>query len=418
MKTKKTFQIVTLGCRTNQYESAAYIDQLKSMGYSPSQPEEEADLCIINTCTVTHSADVRSRAQLNHLMQAHPKAKMVVTGCWAEKNPKELPSDERIVVVPNLEKEKLLQKIFPEEKELPEFSIRNFEAHTRAFVKVQDGCNSFCTYCIIPYVRGRSRCRPLEEVVREVKGLVEQGYKEVVLTGINIGDYQDRENQLADLVKAVDRVEGLQRLRLSSIDADEVDEKLTQAILQGETTCPSMHIVLQSGSNVILKKMNRKYTKQMFFHKIEQLRKRSPEFTFTTDVIVGFPGESEEDFSETLQAIEKVRFAKVHMFPYSPRERTRAALYPNRIDSKTMQKRKNELLRYAEKVAFSLRQEYVGEKVEVLLEQREDPEWISGHTRNFLRVKVASPHLRSNEIATIHLQENTPDGLIGTLDVS
>ena len=246
-----SYQIVTLGCRTNQYESQAYRDQLEMMGYSQAPEGAGADICIVNSCTVTESADARSRHQIRHLIRANPGARVVVTGCMAESAPEEIRAIDGVsLVVPNPEKESLVEQLFPEE-EVPEFSIRRFDAHTRAFVKVQDGCNSFCSYCIIPYVRGRSRSRKVPDILREVRDLVESGYKEVVITGINVGDFDD--GTLADLIRAVDKVDGLERIRVSSIDPDEVDADLMDAILNGQKTCPSMHIVLQAGSNVTLK---------------------------------------------------------------------------------------------------------------------------------------------------------------------
>ena len=334
---------------------------------------------------------------------------MVVTGCMADGKPDLVQKIGGVsLVVPNKEKERLLESVFPGE-DLPEFSIRNFEAHTRAFVKVQDGCNSFCTYCVIPYVRGRSRCRPLEEVVKEVETLVASGYKEVVITGINVGDYEDEGRGLADLMQAVDQVEGLERLRLSSIDPDEIDDRLLDVIMNGKRTCHSMHIVLQSGSNVVLKRMNRKYTRQMFQEAWERLLAADPHFTCTTDVIVGFPGETEADFEETLDMVRQVRFAKVHMFPYSPRERTRAALYPGKVADEVKAERKNRLLRVAEEVAFKLRESYVGKRVEVLTESAN-----SGHTANFLPVNL--PPGRANELRMVKIIENRADGLVGIYD--
>lgn len=405
----KKFKVVTLGCRTNQYESQGYTDQLRQMGYEAAQEGEEADLCIVNTCTVTESADSSSRHQIRSLLRTHPSAKVAVTGCMAESAPEALRQlDERIELIPNASKEKLIEHLFPDYENLPEFNIQSFDAHTRAFVKVQDGCNSFCTYCIIPYVRGRSRSRPIHEVVKEVEGLIANGFKEVVLTGINIGDF-DGGGRLVDLVRAVDAIEGLKRLRISSIDPDEVDEELASAVLTGRTTCPSMHIVLQAGSNAILKRMNRKYTRQIFLETVQKLKEGNPDFTFTTDVIVGFPGETEEDFLETLEMIDRVQFAKVHMFPYSPRKRTRAALYPHPVPQEIIQKRKQELLRRAEKSAFNLRQSYVGREMSVLVEGKGE-----GHTTNFLPVKILAP-LKPHEIVQVKLIENTPEGLIGKL---
>jgi threonylcarbamoyladenosine tRNA methylthiotransferase MtaB len=411
---KKKYRIVTLGCRTNQYESQAYADQLQKMGYEAAQKEEKADLCIVNSCTVTKEADHSSKAQIRKLANANPEAKVIVTGCLVDNG-----SENLLTIGPNVEtvsnknKENLIKEIFPDAENLPEFSIQRFEAHTRAFVKVQDGCNSFCTYCIIPYVRGRSRSRKISEVIDEVKGLVRNGYKEVVITGINVGDFEDGDHTLADLIKEVDRVEGIRRVRLSSIDPDEVDEALTDAILHGTNTCASMHIVLQAGSNAVLKKMNRKYTKQMFIDTVEKLCRINPTFTITTDVIVGFPHETEEDFEQTLDLIRRLPFAKVHVFPYSKRPRTRAALYPIQVPPEIAKDRKQKLLRLAEQRAFEVRQDYVGKKMSVLLEGKEKEGYIFGHTDNFLLVKVPSQGLRPNEIIEVVIEENRADALYG-----
>ena len=420
METKK-FKVVTLGCRTNQYESQAYTDQLLSLGMSQALETDVAEICVVNTCTVTESADSSSRHQIRQLAKQNPGAKILVTGCLAERDPNSIGQIEGVThVVPNTRKESLLQEIFPEE-ELPEFSIKSFEAHTRAFVKVQDGCNSFCTYCIIPYVRGRSRSRRLSEIIEEIKTLVSNGYKEIVLTGINIGDFDGAPQEgeapvrLAELVRTVDQVEGVERIRVSSIDPDEVDEELIDAVIQGKSTCHSFHIVLQSGSNVILKRMNRKYTKEVFLSTIERLKKASPDFTFTTDIIVGFPGESEADFTDTLEIMEKVRFAKVHMFPYSERKRTRAALVPGKVTPQVMQQRKRKLLTLAETASFALREEYLGRKMKVLIESEEKDQKgvFSGHTENFLPVLVEGADLVSNQIVEVELIENTQTALMG-----
>ncbi|KAG6559158.1 Threonylcarbamoyladenosine tRNA methylthiotransferase MtaB [Candidatus Rhabdochlamydia oedothoracis] len=413
MNQKKKFKVVTLGCRTNQYESQAYQDQLLTLGYKEAKGAERVDLCIINTCTVTESADSSSRYQIRHLHRKYPDAKIVVTGCLLESAKEALQGmDEIDCVVPNKDKENLLSYVFPEQ-EMPEFKICQFEAHTRAFVKVQDGCNSFCTYCIIPYVRGRSRSRDVTEILQEVKGLIANGYKEIVLTGINIGDFESKQIRLADLVRQVDAIEGIQRLRISSIDPDEIDEDLAGAVLHSKHTCASMHVVLQSGSNTILKRMNRKYTREVFLETIDRLRNANPDFTFTTDVIVGFPGESELDFQDTLAMMDYVRFAKVHMFPYSPRPRTRAVLYPNRIDSAVVNTRKQQVLRLAEEHAYFLREKYVGSTLPVLIEKAEDVS--SGHTENFLHVISQDKGLKSNDLVEMQLYENTPEGLLGRI---
>lgn len=419
----KKFKIVTLGCRTNQYESQAYQDQLKQMGYSNAQEGDTADICIVNTCTVTESADNQSRYEIRQLAKENPRSKLVITGCAADNKPEAIQGISGVThLIKNKDKDNLIASVFPEE-EVPEFSIKNFDSHTRAFVKVQDGCNSFCTYCIIPYVRGRSRSRTVAEIVQEVEGLIANGFKEVVLTGINIGDFDGNAPEgetpvrLTELVRAVDKIPGLERLRVSSIDPDEVDEDLADAILNGKKTCHSMHIVLQSGSNVVLKRMNRKYTRQIFLETVERLRAASPDFTFTTDVIVGFPGETEMDFQDTLDLIEQVKFAKVHMFPYSERSRTRAASYPNKVPHDVIKKRKQEVLRVSERAAFELRNRYINRRMLVLTESADHSGsgMINGHTENFLMVSIPSNGLGSNEIVEVELLENTPSGLLGKI---
>ncbi len=415
----KKFKIVTLGCRTNQYESQAYVDQLLTLGHEEAKEGEVADLCIVNTCTVTRSADKSSMAQIRQLARANPGTKLAITGCLAEKLPESIRSMPEVTeVVLNADKENLIERLFPDE-EIPEFAISHFSDHSRAFVKIQDGCNSFCTYCIIPYVRGRSRSRRVDDILEEVRQLVANGYQEVVLTGINIGDFDgvrgpgEKPVRLADLIREVDQIEGLSRLRVSSIDPDEVDDDLADAILNGHKTCHSMHIVLQSGSNVILKRMNRKYTREMFLETVERLTQFSPRFTVTTDIIVGFPGESEADFQETLDVMNQVCFAKVHMFPYSPRERTRAALYPNRVLPDVIQERKQRLLRLAEQRAFDLRARFIGQEMHVLTE--EGTEGACGHTDNFLFVHIPGNSLPSNQLVSVKMVENTPQGLVGIL---
>ncbi|MCI0382268.1 MAG: tRNA (N(6)-L-threonylcarbamoyladenosine(37)-C(2))-methylthiotransferase MtaB [Chlamydiae bacterium] len=413
---KKNFKIHALGCRTNQYEAEALAKQLRELGYAEAQSQEEADLCIVNTCTVTKDADKASRLQLRNFRKKNPLAKIVATGCYAEALKQE-PMQEVDLVVTNEKKEKLLAEIF-HETDLPEFCIDQFGGHTRAFVKVQDGCNSFCTYCIIPYVRGRSKSRTVESIKREISQLIKRGYKEIVLTGINIGDFDggveksEKPVKLAELVREVDQMDGLKRLRLSSIDPDEVDENLEEAILSGKNTCHSLHLVLQSGSNAVLKKMNRKYTRQIFLETVNRLKSKSPDFTFTTDIIIGFPGETERDFEETLEVMHQVKFAKVHMFPFSPRKRTRAALFPNQIPQEVMVKRKQTVLELSEKLSFELREKSIGKTLRVLIEGESDPT-VSGYSDNFLKVLLKdSDYLQPNSLVYANCIANSPEGLI------
>lgn len=416
MEDIKKFKIVTLGCRTNQYESQAYRDQLSKLGFVEAEEGQKADLCIVNSCTVTESAGHKSRQEVRKLVEDHPDGKVVVTGCLVEHASDLKNQFSTIQIVSNKQKEELVQILFPEKEDLPEFKIERFEAHTRAFVKVQDGCNSFCSYCIIPYVRGRSRSKPLIEIVDEVKGLVATGYKEIVLTGINIGDFDGGggtdKAHLSDLVRAVDAVDGVQRLRISSIDPDEVDDRLLDAVLSCKSACPSMHLVLQSGSPAILHRMRRKYTKDQFLESVERCRAARPDFTFTTDVIVGFPGETEEDFQETMDVLERVQFAKVHMFPYSIRPMTRAARFTDHLPKKIIDERRQRLLKKAEKTAFTLRQGFIGKKLTVLIEEI-DSDYARGHSEHFIEVKIKAPDLQKNQIIEVVAIANEADGLIG-----
>ena len=420
---QKKFKIVTLGCRTNQYETQAYHDQLLALGYAAAEEGENADICIVNTCTVTESADSSSRHAIRQLARENQGSNLLVTGCFAERDPESVRQIEGVThVIPNRDKDHLLAALFPEES-LPEFSIKHFESHTRAFVKIQDGCNSFCTYCIIPYVRGRSHSRTMKEIVSEVEALIGNGYKEVVLTGINIGDFDGGVPKdappvrLADLVRTVDGLPGLERLRISSIDPDEVDDDLADAVLNGSKTCPSMHIVLQSGSNVILKRMNRKYTRQIFFETADRLKSANPDFTFTTDIIVGFPGETEIDFEDTLEVMRQIKFAKVHMFPYSDRPRTRSVLMPNKVPQDIIKERKQAVLRLSEKLSYELRNNYMHRRMEVLTESNDagNAGDIAGHTTNFLPVLIQGNGLSPNQLIDVEIIGNTPTSLIGQL---
>jgi threonylcarbamoyladenosine tRNA methylthiotransferase MtaB len=413
----KKYKVIAFGCRTNQYEAEAYGNQLQQLGWTRAHDHELAEVCIVNTCTVTASADSHSRHGIRDLARNNPNSQIWVTGCLAERESENLRQIPGVTaVVSNLEKEFLINYLLPDAENVPEFNIRHFEAHTRAFVKVQDGCNSFCSYCVIPYVRGRSRSRKIDEILHEVEGLIRSGYQEVVITGINVGDYDggDGSSNLADLIKEVDSLPGLKRLRVSSIDPDEVDMQLQNAILKGKTTCPSMHIVLQSGSNFILKRMGRKYTKQMFLDTCQRLQAACPNFTFTTDIIVGFPGETEEDFNQTLEVMHKVKFAKVHMFPFSPRPQTKAERFQDRINHAVMAERKTRILHEAEKVAYELRQSYVGKTMSILTEQQSEEGFTEGHSDNFLRVRVEGL-IKTNELIEVKIESNQSYGLQASL---
>lgn len=403
----KKYKIVTLGCRTNQYESQVFSNQLQKGGCQQAHHDERAEICIVNTCSVTQSADKRSLCQTRKLLRENNPEKLIVTGCSAE-NLKEMPGVTH--VVPNMKKEHLLPLVFPE-REWSEFRLEQFDAHTRAFVKIQDGCNSFCSYCIIPFVRGRSRSKSISDIVKEVVTLVKNGYKEVVLTGVNIGNFgkdQIPKVSLADLIYQVDRVEGLKRLRLSSIDPNGVDDELINVMLSGRRVCPSLHISLQSGSNLTLKRMGRKYTRQEFLDIITKLLEQDPDFTFTTDLIIGFPGETTEEFKETLQLIEQGWFANAHLFPYSNRPYTSASKMSNQVPKSVIEEQKQQLYDAQRRASFRLRNRYVGRKFEVLVEMNN-----RGYTKHFLPVSIPEREIRPNEMVGVKCVKNQREGLVG-----
>jgi len=406
----QTFALTSIGCRTNQYEIQALKKQLEAFGCA--QVDSDADLCIVNTCSVTEAAESSSRRAIRSIIRRHPKARVIVTGCLAARSPEMIQSIDGVTDL-IAEKENIVQQLFPGQTVVP-FSISTFSDHTRAFVKVQDGCNNFCSYCIIPYVRGRSRSRNTDSILKEIHELIHSGHQEIVLTGIDVGDFSDNGLVLSDLVSMVDAIEGVKRLRISSINPNQVDEKMVDVILSGKNTCHSMHLVLQSGSTDILRKMRRLYTREQFLETVELFRSKAKDFMFTTDIIVGFPGENDDDFEQTLDLVEQVQFAKVHMFPYSERPKTQAERLLGKVPSGIITKRKNHLLQLAEKTAHDLRECYVGSYAEVLTEDS-DGKWLSGQTRNGLPVLIEKNSAQPNQLLTVYLEKNTDCALIGSL---
>ncbi|AAF38135.1 hypothetical protein CpB0496 [Chlamydia pneumoniae TW-183] len=414
---KGTFKLVCLGCRVNQYEVQAYRDQLTILGYQEVLDSEiPADLCIINTCAVTASAESSGRHAVRQLCRQNPTAHIVVTGCLGESDKEFFASlDRQCTLVSNKEKSRLIEKIFSYDTTFPEFKIHSFEGKSRAFIKVQDGCNSFCSYCIIPYLRGRSVSRPAEKILAEIAGVVDQGYREVVIAGINVGDYCDGERSLASLIEQVDQIPGIERIRISSIDPDDITEDLHRAITSSRHTCPSSHLVLQSGSNSILKRMNRKYSRGDFLDCVEKFRASDPRYAFTTDVIVGFPGESDQDFEDTLRIIEDVGFIKVHSFPFSARRRTKAYTFDNQIPNQVIYERKKYLAEVAKRVGQKEMMKRLGETTEVLVE-KVTGQVATGHSPYF--EKVSFPVVGTvaiNTLVSVRLDRVEEEGLIGEI---
>jgi threonylcarbamoyladenosine tRNA methylthiotransferase MtaB len=414
-KSQRRYVVATIGCRTNQYEAEAFKHQLESLGFAPAREEERADLCIIHTCAVTEHAEGSSRHAIRSLISRHPGSRVVVTGCLAKKSAGTLRSIEGVTdVVHDGDVETVIQTLFPQEPIAP-FLITRFDDHTRAFVKVQDGCNHFCAYCTVPYLRGRSRSRPLPAIIEEVRGLARGGYQEIVLTGVNLGDYVDGDLSLAHLVRSIDAIPEVSRLRLSSINPNEVDEALVEALASGRATCPSLHLVAQSGSTSVLRRMGRLYTKEQYLQTVEKIRSRCPDWTFTTDIIVGFPGETEEEFADTLDLIQQVRFAKVHMFPYSARPKTKAVRLPDPVSVDVIKDRKSKVQSLSESVAKDLRQSFVGRTMVALTERGEEGEYRFAQTLNGLPVLLPKANCTPNQLLRVYLDSNESCALIGSI---
>lgn len=407
----KKFKIETLGCKINQYESQAFSDQLKGLGLICAEDNDEADICIINACSVTQSADKKSFEALKILRKRHKKAKFFLTGCLSKKFFENLNDD--IKIVPNSKKENLISYIFPETA-VPKFQINSFEDHTRAFVKIQDGCNSCCSYCVIPSTRGASKSRETKDIIFEINQLVENGYKEIVLTGINISEFKS-EISFEELIKEIDKIKGVERIKISSIDPIGVTDNLIEILMSSNKMVSSLHMVLQSGSDKILKKMNRKYSSEQFLKNYKKITALNPDFTFTTDVIVGFPSETDEDFEDTLKIVKEVKFTKVHIFPYSKRPNTVAASYKDHIDQKTIEERKNILYEFASKISIERRSHFIGKKMKVLFENIKE-KYFFGHTENNLLVYVPiCDEISRNSILNVRLTQNSDEYILGEL---
>jgi len=408
---KKKFKIFTLGCKTNQYESQAFADQLKQLGLISSD-KDDLDICIINACSVTKTADKKTLMLIKNLRKRNEKTKFFVTGCLGKDIIGKI--DEEIQIISNRQKHNLVSCIFPK-KIIPKFNITNFENHTRAFVKIQDGCSSACSYCVIPSTRGKSISRNYRDILFEINKLAENGYKEIVLTGINIGDYFYSKVTFASLLNKIDKIKGLKRIKISSIDSSHLTDDVLKFLMRSKKIVLSLHLVLQSGSQRILTKMNRKYSIEDFLKKTQILKNFNSDFTFTTDIIVGFPDETNEDFEKTLDIVQKVKFAKIHIFPYSPRPDTSAALFKNQIPESIKNERKRILSGQALKVSLEKRKEFVGRTMKVLFEKPNE-RGIFGYTQNNLLVHIpGEKNIYANSILDVKLKKVHKDYIIAKL---
>lgn len=392
------FNIITLGCKVNSYESNFMKEALVKNGFSFCNLNEKCDILILNTCTVTDTSDKKSLKEVRRLKRENPNAILVVCGCSVQNDKTKYDNLGINILMGNINKsnivsiiEKYLDDKTPVEyvaktRDLP---FENMEVdisdHTRAYIKIEDGCDNFCSYCIIPFVRGKKRSKDFSLVLREVQHLANNGYKEIVLTGIDTGGYESNGKDLTDLIHEMSKINGIERIRQSSIEITQINEKFINELKNNNKICDHIHIPLQSGSDSILKLMNRKYDLKYFFDKIDMIRSVRPDISITTDVIVGFPGETEEMFLETMETCKNINFSKIHAFPYSERKGTKASMMDGKVPESVKHERVKKLLELSEKLEKSYYDKFKGKNKDVLIEEVNES-GSKGHTSNYLMV--------------------------------
>lgn len=423
----KKVALHNLGCKVNAYETEAMQEMLEHAGYEIVPFQEGADIYVINTCTVTNIADRKSRQMLHRARKMNPDAVVVAAGCYVQAQAEKQVIDPCIdIVLGNNKKQDLLTALQAYEeahgdlrevidinhtKEYENLHLTKQGEHTRAYIKVQDGCNQFCSYCIIPYARGRVRSRAKEDVVAEVTDLAKNGYQEVVLTGIHLSSYGidfENEDNLLSLIRAVHEIEGIKRIRLGSLEPRIITEEFVQAIAALPKMCPHFHLSLQSGCNETLKRMNRRYTSEEFYEKCEILRKYFEKPALTTDVIVGFPQETEKEFETTYGFLKKICFYETHIFKYSKREGTKAAVMQGQIPEQIKAKRSARLIELGEKNRRAYEESFLGKTVEVLVEEKSDvngKEMWTGHTKEYMKIALESEKNLQNCILNVQIKD-------------
>jgi len=418
-----TFYIYTLGCKVNSYESNIMSESLIKNGYIKGT-EENSDIYIINTCSVTNKADNKSLKIIRSAIRKNDKAMIIVVGCLSQIKYEEIKKIKNVsIILGNKDKSKIVDyiknyksgvetKIYDlNNQEFENMKLDNFDK-TRAFVKIQDGCNNYCSYCIIPYTRGNVRSKEFDTVLDEIKCLIKNNHQEIVLTGIHTGHYKDKTKDLSDLINSICKLDGIKRLRISSIEITELNEKFLKTLENNEILVDHLHIPLQSGTNKTLKEMNRKYDIDYFKNKINEIRKIRPSISITTDVIVGFPGESNEDFDETIKNIKEINFSKLHVFPYSKRDNTKAATMKNQISEEIKKQRVNVLLELSKKLELDYYNKFINEEVVFIPEIFKDG-YIIGHTGNYLLIKTKGNEKDLNKQIKVKLTNIEYPYLIG-----
>ena len=421
------FYIYNLGCKVNSYESNIMMEDLERCGFVKGT-ETDSDIYIINTCTVTNTSDNKSMKTIRKVLRLYPDKIVVACGCMTQVNSLYLKDLNVSIIIGNHGKSKIteyINKYLKDKKQIIDITdfkdnkfedmcLNNFDK-TRAFVKIEDGCENFCSYCIIPYARGKVRSKDPKLVIEEVKNLISEGHKEVVLTGIHTGHYgSDINYKFSNLLKDLVKIKGLERLRISSIEITEITDDVLDVLKENSNLVSHMHIPLQSGSNEILKLMNRKYDKEYFIEKINKIRSIRPDISITTDVIVGFPSETEELFNETIETINKIKFSKIHVFPFSLRKGTKAEEIPNHVDDVTKKKRVKELVELSYSLENSYMNKFINKNVLLLPEIYKDG-YLIGHTDNYLKIKASGNKDLLNKIIEVEILENDYPYLLGKI---
>lgn len=419
----KTVASHALGCKVNQYESEAIAELFQQKGYHIVNIEQPADVYIINTCTVTNFGDKKSRQLIRKVKRQNQNSIVVVTGCYAQTAPEEIMAIEGVDIivgtknrskivelVENYKKEKQPQNYVTEimkEREFEPLTIQKLENRTRAYLKIQDGCSQFCSYCIIPYARGAIRSRKPEDVMLEVKRLAQNGFQEIILAGIHVASYGKdlKDITLIEMIEKVHTVEGIKRIRLSSIEPNVVTNEFVERLSKLNKVCDHFHLSLQSGCDKTLQAMNRKYTTEKYRQAVKILRSYMPFVAITTDIIVGFPGETEQDFLESYEFAKEIGFSKIHVFPYSPKKGTPAAIMPNQITNSIKSERSQKLISLSEEMAELFLCQFVKKDMDVLYEKQIAQNVYEGHTTNYIKVHTVCDQNITNKIVKTTIKD-------------
>lgn len=421
---------ITLGCKVNQYETQVMLNQLLQSGFSACQTGEDADIILLNSCTVTSTSDHKVKQTLHKARREHPHAVIVLTGCMPQAFP-ELAEDltDADIVLGNSNRSSLLPHILQylstrqriidivphqTKEKFESMSVENFYERTRAFIKIQDGCNRFCSYCIIPYARGRVRSKPLDDLIAEVTQLSEKGYKEIVLTGINLSAFgQDINLHLCDAVEAVCAINGIERVRLGSLEPEQLSEDVIIRLSKQQKLCPQFHLSLQSGCDETLKRMNRHYTTEEYRTIVQNLRNAFDNAAITTDIMVGFPGETEEEFMQSLEFAKEISFSKVHVFAYSQRPGTKACNAPNQITKKVKETRSKQMMHVTNQTKQAFLNQQCGTIQDVLVEREINTNLYEGYTANYTPVQFHSDKNLCGQLVAVHITKANENDCYG-----